>query len=523
MYYTDAPLFLNILLSTVGIHAKLCSSQINRFEYFREITMPKNNDHFLTRAKQLIEGKKCFELKTKEDAVKIFCKLCLKGFKIDAIHLKTQFESHLKSEKHKKSTEKNILQPSISGAISSAKENISRTDSYSTKLVTAFIEAGIPIYKLRHPSIKKFFLDEHKEALPCVNTFYSKIECIHRVTLEQIRNEIGDNPIFFIVDETTDKLKRYVLNILVGKIDGTFSKARLLCSIFLEKTNNTTVQQGVIKACGLLYGSEIPFEKVWFLISDQARYMLLAGKGLKSTFPNIRHITCLIHALNRVCEFIKGENDLVNKLIAAMKAALSKSHTRRQLYSEICGIPFPPDVIEIRWNTWLEAAFYYATHFSKIELFIHALENDSKAVENLKKCMEESEELQEKLFDIHKYKFLTQAIIRLQKTGLTVPEQLLILSSVENKLRGAVLLKLKSSLSKNPDVDFFEKLPVDQKIICNYVPMTSADVERSFSIYRYILSERRHRLTESNLSMLNVIQFNNFISDEKEDDIEEVN
>lgn len=53
--------------------------------------------------------------------------------------------------------------------------------------------------------------------------------------------------------------------------------------------------------------------------------------------------------------------------------------------------------------------------------------------------------------------------------------------------------------------------------------MTSADVERSFSIYRYIFSERRHRLTESNLSMLNVIQFNNFISDEKEDDVEEVN
>lgn len=224
-----------------------------------------------------------------------------------------------------------------------------------------------------------------------------------------------------------------------------------------------------------------------------------------------------MHALNIVCESIKEENDVVNGLIAGMKAVLTKSHARRQKFSEICKLPFPPDVIEIRWNSWLNAAFYYANNFSVIKSFIVALDADSKAVEKLKNCIEENcIQLEKSLFDINKYAFLTKAITRLQKHGLTVEEQMAVLSSVKGKLTGMQLDKLQQSLSKNPDVNFFEKLSVDEKIICNFVPMTSVDVERSFSIYRYILSDRRHSLTESNLAMLNVIQFNNFINDEEE-------
>lgn len=43
----------------------------------------------------------------------------------------------------------------------------------------------------------------------------------------------------------------------------------------------------------------------------------------------------------------------------------------------------------------------------------------------------------------------------------------------------------------------------------NFAPMTSVDVQRSFSIYRCILSDRRHSFTESHLAMNNVIQYNN--------------
>lgn len=166
--------------------------------------MPKDKESLLTRAKNLIGTNQLFEIQSKSDSIEIFCTLCSSKFKIDPIHLKTQFDSHKKSAKHTKAVEKNVLQPSISGAIAKTNANISKMDSYSTKLATAFLRAGIPIYKLQFPSIKQFFLEEHKEVLPSINTFYSKIDVIYNDTLQKIKTEIGQNPIYFIADETFD-------------------------------------------------------------------------------------------------------------------------------------------------------------------------------------------------------------------------------------------------------------------------------------------------------------------------------
>lgn len=118
---------------------------------------------------------------------------------------------------------------------------------------------------------------------------------------------------------------------------------------------------------------------------------------------------------------------------------------------------------------------------------------------------------------MRKYKFLAEAITQLEKHGLTVPQQLAILTAVKNKLSGKYLEKLQRVLDKNPAVNFFENMPADQKIKCEYVPMVSIYVEQSFSIYKYILSDRRRSLTESNIAKLNVVQFNNFIDDANDD------
>ena len=60
------------------------------------------------------------------------------------------------------------------------------------------------------------------------------------------------------------------------------------------------------------------------MVSDQARYMLLAIKNLKLTnmYPNLHHITCIVHALHRVCEKIRLGNLLANKLIGDVKNVL---------------------------------------------------------------------------------------------------------------------------------------------------------------------------------------------------------
>lgn len=295
--------------------------------------MPKVKESLVSRANKLID--KNFEVETKGGEVSIFCKLCPSSFKVDSVHLNTQFSSHIKSTKHLNVVKKNLKN-------SGTGEKASEKESYSFKLARAFVEAGIPMWKLRHPSIKKLFLDQHKEVLPSVNTFYNKVGALYECTLQQIKDHVGDCPIYLITDETTDALGRFALNILVGKLDGEPSIPMLLSTIFLEKTNNTTVQQSIMKSLTTLYGADIPFERVWLLLTDQAPYMLKAGRGLKQMFPNMKHVTCIVHSLNRVCEFIKEQHRLANKMISKVKAVLSKSHIRRQLYKEICELPYPP-------------------------------------------------------------------------------------------------------------------------------------------------------------------------------------
>ncbi len=74
--------------------------------------------------------------------------------------------------------------------------------------------------------------------------------------------------------------------------------------------------------------------------------------------------------------------------------------------------------------------------------------------------------------------------------------------------------KFKSVLSKNPGLGFlrniakvFEDTKVDlpEEVTANdsaclkYAPIVSVDVERSFSIYKSILTDRRRQLTPSNI------------------------
>ena len=65
---------------------------------------------------------------------------------------------------------------------------------------------------------------------------------LFNLTIEKIREEIGENPIYLIADETSDKLNRYVLNILVGRLDGTYCKPMLLMVKFLENANSESVE-----------------------------------------------------------------------------------------------------------------------------------------------------------------------------------------------------------------------------------------------------------------------------------------
>lgn len=134
----------------------------------------------------------------------------------------------------------------------------------------------------------------------------------------------------------------------------------------------------------------------------------------------------------------------------------------------------------------------------------------------LKICLENCD-VERNLFNVYKYEFLTKSITHLESAGLSIAKQLEFLENLKSKFVGDIKEKLIKSLEKNPDIYFFNIVLLHEKIKCMYCPLTSVDVERSFSQYKYIVSDRRCNISEASLLKLNVIKFNRFIESESTD------
>lgn len=125
--------------------------------------------------------------------------------------------------------------------------------------------------------------------------------------------------------------------------------------------------------------------------------------------------------------------------------------------------------------------------------------------------------------------FLPVSIKLLEAHGLTLHRSLEILEDAEQKLNsipgstGKIFQdRLANVLRKNPSLNFVkqvsrvlqggkgnlpEGLSPSLAAALKFCPMASADVERSFSNYNNLLSDRRHSLTEENLTKMLICNF----------------
>jgi hypothetical protein len=131
------------------------------------------------------------------------------------------------------------------------------------------------------------------------------------------------------------------------------------------------------------------------------------------------------------------------------------------------------------------------------------------------------------------FKMLISSITKLETVGLPLHDALEIIEDVKLKLGAApgpvgksVANKLEDVLRKNPGYNTIKNisavfnhnidneqsnikisdlgfgLNVSNIVNFNYIPSTSCDVERSFSSYKYIFSEKRQNLTVENIEMI---------------------
>ena len=255
----------------------------------------------------------------------LYCKLCKTKVSCEK---KTRVEIHRSGHVHQREIGQLQLTPVVNFIIPNT----------TTKFVSAFLRANIPLHKLRHPALKELFT-ELRVDYPSESAARRAVQPIHEKNLDTTRSLIKDKDVTIICDESPIDGTKYahVAVAEVGEIP------YLVACKEIEKANSTTMTHlidGVVREMG------IKRENFLHLMSDAAPYMLKTDENLKLIYPNLRHTTCLAHLLHNVSEQVRATFEDINFLIASVKAAVVNNRSRRNEFVDAgLGVPPQPSII----------------------------------------------------------------------------------------------------------------------------------------------------------------------------------
>jgi hypothetical protein len=412
-----------------------------------------------------------------------------------------------------------------------ASSTITAQSTFTRDLCELFLAANIPLHKLSNDKVRSFLGKYTTHHVPSESTVRkTQVTALYEEVLHGIREKIGSNYVYISVDETTDARGNYVANLIAGAL--TLHEAGapfLIASSELERTNAATVSTFVNDAFIRFYAGEPFSSKILLLVTDAAPYMGLAGRNLTQLYPNLIHVTCIAHAVHRVCKKVREMFPDVNRLISSAQKIFLKAPSRCDVYKQYMSCPLPPDVVITRWGTWLTAAIFYASHFENFSTVIHALPDDSKYTSNVKLLLQKDTLASDLAFIQAYLHFLPDVIRKLEGRGLGLNAQLAMVEDVQSKIallpgsRGVILKrKADSVFEKNTGLSLLREIndslvhgtappPSMSPALLSaytYAPIVSVEVERSFSEYKALLSDRRMSFTSENIEKHLVVQHN---------------
>lgn len=471
------------------------------------------------------------------DGVILYCQLC--EVKVTA-EKRFTVQQHCNTAKHKNclnrqfaSESRQLLLFQNSADISTSSRN---TSEFSKDLCSMMVECNIPLKKLNNESFLRFLEKYTSHPVPNESTLRKNyLQGCYEDVLDKIRSSVGDNKIWVSIDETTDVDGRYIANVIVGILkEYAPGEIFVLTCEQLERTNHSTIAVLFDNSMKLLWPSGVKRDNILLFLTDAAPYMIKAAKGLKMFYPRMIHVTCLAHAIHRVAEEVRSNYPEVDKLVSNTKKIFTKAHIRVQKFKdEAPSLPLPPQPILTRWCTWLDAAVYYCKNYDTVKKIIDSFDPSEASSIKIAQDLFTSTTLKNDLVYLKSnFGFLSSKITQLENSGTPLSDAVDIVKYTEQELKQAkgtvaakVCSKFVNVLEKNPG--FFQlcsisdilcgKNPADFKhefSLCDitffkYAPITSCDVERSFSRYKTILSDNRRGFSFDNLKMHVVISCNN--------------
>ncbi|KAL4113266.1 hypothetical protein QTP88_016925 [Uroleucon formosanum] len=465
----------------------------------------------------------------------LFCKIC--DIKVSSEKRFTVIQ-HIKTSKHIQGL--NRLQLKSTKTQQLVSTSFSKKNDFNRDSCKAMLSANIPLYKLENKHFREFFELYTKKEIPKEATLRKGyVDDLFVETIEKIKKCVDGKKIWVSIDETTDAEGRFIANVIIGTltIDEPGS-IFLLNSEKLEKSNHSTIFKLFDQSLNLLWPQGVKYNEVLLFVTDAAPYMIKAGKAIQNVYTKIIHVTCLAHGLHRVAEEIRNQYKNVDQLVSNVKKTFLKAPSRIQTLKSVASdIPLPPQLILTRWGTWIDAALYYCKHFEIIKQVIDMLdENDAESIKKCKQILKSNNLEANLAFIMSNYGFISTSITRLETKGMSLTESIKIIKTAKESIHSAnvggcaqakaIDEKFQKVMEKNVGFVQLQKisdiingqnesmdvLPTDISSgdipFFKFAPISSVDVERSFSKYKNILADNRRSFEFSNLKKYLIVQCN---------------
>jgi len=460
----------------------------------------------------------------------LFCKIC--GTKV-AAEKRFTVQQHITRQKHIRGLDQ----------MNSKKQRLLQLEpevicNFSAELCEALISANIPLRKLMNTKFKSFLEVYTGKIIPDESTLRKNyVKVCYEKTMERIRVAICECKIWVSIDSTIDVEGRHIANVIIGTLQfDSKSTIFLLNSEELETSNHSTICKLFDKSMHLLWPHGVHHDNVLLFLTDAAPYMIKAGNGIKCLYTKMVHVTCMAHGLHRVAEEIRSNYPNVDLLVSSLKKVFRKSPARIQQFKALAPhLSLPPQPILTRWGTWLNAVDYCCCNFEILHYVVMNLNDDeSNCVKVAKGCLSSNNIQNDLAYIKSSFGFLPDIILKLEQRGQTLNYYLNLLDSVDESLKcnagniGQIIYsKYIKVVNKNIGLrniniirnilsgvsDNLTNLDYDlnQSDMCHfkYAPITSVDVERSFSRYKNVLTNNRRSFVFHNIRMILMVYCNN--------------
>ena len=374
------------------------------------------------------------------------------------------------------------------------------------ELCKVFVAANLSWNKIDNPELKDFFERHIKIPMPSREMVRRQLDGLYTEVYESIKKDLAGKPFWLGIDECTDAMGRPLVNVLMGALgQELFQEPYLVECTYLDgPANNESITDVVQRTIQDLFGFKtFDINQFRALLSDAVGYMLRAGKNLKAVYPKLLHITCLCHALHRVCEHVREMFPKVNHLIGLVKKIFLKAPSRiNAWYEKNPTLPLPPEPCLTRWGTWVDAAVFYHDNFDALCNVVLGLNpEDAAAIPKAQELLNDPDVPKDLEFIGEKLKWIPSIITCMEESGSSIDESLDLFAAAKEELdkidgrRGVQLRKkFDSVVERNPDLDTLKTVwlvhkgeeccvpdttltmaEVGELIWC---PVTSVDVER---------------------------------------------